>query len=124
MFNSENVALEVDVWETIESKLQTGIKNVLRVGYSSECDIPVVNIYHVGDSKVEHTHIKLSQEEDNELAGALSDRFNFSLERSKRLTVYVDVGGIPEITVTYIPYVDDASTLNQTKSRMNVLTVD
>lgn len=69
MFNSDNVAFEVDVWETIEGKLKTVIKNALRVSYSSN-------------------------------------------------------GGIPDITVTYIPYVDDASTLNQTKSRMNVLTVD
>lgn len=124
MIDSENIALEVDVWETIEEQLNTGIENVLSLHFLFENGKSEINIRHPKDSEINTKLIVLDEDESFKLVSALGDRFNFRWANLVRLLFYLNPGDIPHFIAHYFPYVNDPSTLNGKKSRMNPITID
>lgn len=120
-FKSSLIPLEVDVWNVIEEELKTGIKEILSVGFSyiAETKQTFVVIKHVDGSGPD-----IITPEGENLITKLCERFNIPTQNLNRLNFHLVPGEVPTFLVGLYPYVDDESTLDNTKSRMNPITID
>lgn len=126
MINENNVALEVDVWDFLEEKLRTGIKDVVHLNFSyhSKMGSARVSISHPVNSGIKKSVIELDREKSDELVMKLCERFNISTSNISGLQFELRPCEVPSIWASFVPYVEDESTLNNTKSRMIPVTVD
>jgi len=124
--NVNNIPLEVDVWNEIEDELRTGLRDVLnlRLEYSAEKRGTTVEINHPANDRISTKRIELNQEDSESLLIRLSDRFNFQWTNIAELSFKLDPGEIPLFTMRFYPRVNDASTLDNTKSRRDPITID
>lgn len=120
-FKVSNIPLEVDVWNVIEEELKTGITRISSVNfsYAAESKQTVVVIKHVEDRTAD-----VFTSDGEGLVMKLCKRFNIPIHNLNRLNFQLVPGEIPTFLVGLYPYVDDESTLDNTKSRMNPITID
>lgn len=125
-FKAMNIALGVDVWNEIEDELKTGLKNisVSTFVYSAKGRYVVVDIDCYEEEKIKNHCINLNQEEAESIVNRLCEKFNIESKNIARLSFRLKPGEIPIFASRFYPRVNDESTLDKTKSRMNPITID
>lgn len=126
-FKASQLPLEVDVWNEIEADLKTGLKDVLYLRFNHTVDLGCgrVVIKHSENNEVVSKRFEIDNVVSERLVFRLAKRFNFSWHQIYSLTIKLEPGEIPIFNASFYPYVNESSTLNTTKSRMNpIMTID
>lgn len=125
-FEANLIPLEVDVWEEIERVIKTGFTDVYRVEfrYSVDVKVAVIVISCRKNGKPYSEVFTLDDSNSETLVTNLCKRFNIQWVNLKCLDFTLKPGVLPIFTVMLYPFVNDESTLNTTKSRMNPKTID
>ncbi|UAT29427.1 hypothetical protein K7T73_12535 [Bacillus badius] len=122
-FNECNIPFEVDVWGELEKHLETGFRGVTSVAFSYEAATRVLVVII---SRLEEKAVVITREgkEADDLLMNICERFNIPYHRTSTVRFTIEPGEVPVFNLDVYPYVNCADTLNRTKSRRNVRTID
>ncbi len=126
MLDTQKIPLEIDVWNVIESEMNTGLVDVLdlRFEYSVEKRKGTLRIRHPHQSRISTKLIELDKVQAEDLIMALSSKFNFQWYNIAEMSFELNPGEVPIFNTKIYPVVNDASALDKKKYRSSSITID
>lgn len=118
-----NIALSIDVWNVIESELETGLLDVSLVilHYYAESGDVVLAVNHSVDKG---ESLLVRGEKADGLMSAVCDRFNIDTFNLNKMFIKLSPGEVPLFNIHCYPYVDDYTTLEENANRLNAKTIN